>query len=136
METRAVPTPGDLAHGRTQPARATPPAPSYDRHRWEQELIAADLPHSSALLLGWGLAHQAWPSGYLPPRAASVEQLSRTLRLTARQVGMSLPQLEEAGLIRRPERTAGQPRGARAIRLTLPQAVARTEPPSTGEAAE
>ncbi|MDN3021560.1 hypothetical protein [Streptomyces sp. S.PB5] len=136
METRAVPTPGDVARGRTRPAPIpTTPPPSYDRHLWEQALLAAELPHSSALLLGWGLAHLAGTTGYLSPAIASEGSLAGTLRLTARQVRMSLPQLQSAGLIRRPRSSSrsGAQTAGRPVVLTLPPADARTEPPHTGE---
>jgi hypothetical protein len=131
---RVTPTPGDLAAAR-RPAMPGHPAspPSFDRHRWEQALLAAELPHHAARLLGWGLPHVAGNAGYLPAGTANAERLARTLRLTGRQVRLSLQQLEEVGLISRPDIHTWQPKDlVRPITLTLPTTRARgEEPPST-----
>ncbi|OSZ55394.1 hypothetical protein OQI_38770, partial [Streptomyces pharetrae CZA14] len=102
-----------------QPAPLLPPA--YDRHQWEEALLAAPLPHHAARLLGWGLAHLAGPSGYFPPGSAEASSLGRKLRLSPRQVRLSLGQLQTAGLITRPDIHTWQPQSlVRPITLTMP----------------
>ena len=134
--TRVVPTPGDLA---LRPERHSPPghgAASFGRQQWEEELLAAELPHYAARLLGWGLAHLAGPSGYMPAGTTNTERLGRKVRLTGRQVRMSLTQLEQAGLISRPDIHTWEPQEkiTRPITLTLPSARAgrRQDPPHPG----
>lgn len=132
--TRAVPTPGDIAHRR--PLTVAPEPSTYDRNRWEEELLAAELPHYAARLLGWGLAHVVGPSGYMAAGTTNTERLGRKLRLSARQVRLSLQQLENAGLISRPDIRTWEPQEkvTRPITLTLPSARAarRQEPESPG----
>ncbi|MBD0837393.1 hypothetical protein [Streptomyces sp. TRM68416] len=136
--TGAVPTPRDLATALRRPGAAPAPAPAapaspFDRHRWEQALIATPLPHHAARMLGWGLAHVAGTTGHLGPQEKG--HLARTLRLSPKQIRLSLVQLEAAGLIRRPDVHTWQADGlTRPITLTLPAAAARRVPPSTGQA--
>ncbi|MFE6282458.1 hypothetical protein [Streptomyces sp. NPDC057877] len=148
---RPIPTPGDLTARRCGTPLAGAPAPVcqapaepdaaatplYDRRRWERALLATRLPHQAARLLGWGLAHLADSSGYLPaggPQNANL--LGRTLRMSGKQVRMSLNQLEQAGLITRPDIHTWEPQDVvRPITLTLPAAPARPAPPSTAQAA-
>ena len=130
-------TPAVLAEAggpvRTRPTTAA----AYDRHRWEKALLAVELPHYAARLLGWGLAHLAGDAGRLAAGATHAERLGQALRLTAMQVRMSLQQLENAGLISRPDIRTWQPTDLiRPITLTLPpvDATPRQEPAHTGEA--
>ncbi|EPD63152.1 hypothetical protein [Streptomyces sp. HGB0020] len=150
MNTRTVPTPRGIALNRCGtptpvgpcPATESSPAPAasagvYDRELWEQALLAADLPHHCARMLGWGLAHLAGPGGYLPPDTTRVAHLVERLRMTGRQVRLSLTQLELAGLIRRPDIHTWTPKEiTRPIALTLPPAgtAGGQEPPHTGGA--
>lgn len=131
METRAVPTPASLAPGYRGPR----PRP-FDRHAWEEALIAAALPHHNAVLLGWSLAHAANTAGYLPSSITGPANLARRSRLNKRQVVFSIGHLEAAGLLRRPDpHTWPDKRDPRPITLTLPApAPARRVPPSTGGA--
>ncbi|MER6532992.1 hypothetical protein ABT215_04055 [Streptomyces sp900105755] len=130
---RRFPTPGDVAARRIPPS---PAAPSFDRDRWERALLAAPLPHHNARLLGWALAHLAPRSGKFPaggPHGA--ERLSAFTNMTRKQLGISLAQLQEAGLIHRPDRRTWQAKDTtRPITLTLPSAALRTEPAHTGGA--
>lgn len=104
----------------------------FDRHRWEEALIAAPIPHHNALLLGWALAHAANASGYLPSSICGPANLARRSRLTYRQAAMSIQQLEKRGLIRRPDRDTWPDKTTpRPITLTLPP---RSRPPHTGSA--
>ncbi|MEV6544419.1 hypothetical protein [Streptomyces sp. NPDC051665] len=120
---REAPTPAALA----RPA-------GYDRHRWEEALLASGLPHDNAVLLGWALAHMAGDAGYLPAGTTSADRLASRSRLNDRQVRFSLTQLDRAGLISRPDiRTWAPKELVRPITLTLPASSARTEPPHTGE---
>lgn len=136
---RAIPTPRDLA---ARPARQAvplaaaglqPTAAVYDRHRWEEALSATVLPHYAARLLGWGLAHLADGSGYLPPGSTRTERLGAAAGLSLRQVRMSLGHLQTAGLIVRPDADTWRPQElSRPITLTMPAALTggaqRTEP--------
>ncbi|MFJ9381915.1 hypothetical protein [Streptomyces sp. NPDC101455] len=122
---------------RTETLAATPAALSrpagYDRHRWEEALLASDMRHDNALLLGWALAHMAGTAGYLPAGTTSADRLAGRSRLNARQVRLSLTQLDRAGLISRPDIRTWEPKElVRPITLTLPASSARTEPPHTG----
>lgn len=134
--TRAVPTPGDIAQRKPLPAAPAPQQGTYDRHQWEQELLAVALPHYAARLLGWGLAHLAGTTGYLPAGTTNTDRMGRQLNLTGRQVRQSLQQLHEAGLISRPDIRTWEPQEkvTRPITLTLPSArlVRREEPESPG----
>lgn len=131
---RPIPTPRVLAARPKPPAPPVPTVPpayaGFDRHWWEKALLAAELPHHAARLLGWGLAHLASKDGHLPSGSAQPGQLGRALRLTHRQVLMSLRQLEDAGLIHRPAVDHRHRAQARPITLTLPPAPA--EPPHSG----
>lgn len=135
---RSAVTPADIARRPPLPAALAPRPTLYDRHRWEEALLAAPLEHHAARLLGWGLAHFAGTRGYLPPGTTDAERLSRPLRLSVKQVRMSLRQLQEAGLISRPDMRTWQPKElSRPITLTLPPAAdggRREEPPHTGGA--
>ncbi|MCH5677853.1 hypothetical protein [Streptomyces gilvus] len=134
--TRPTVTPAVLAQ-----RKPTPPAPAsrlaaYDRHAWEEALMAPPLQHHAARLLGWGLAHMAGERGYLPPGTTDTGELARPLRLTGKQVRLSLRQLEQAGLVSRPDIRTWEPKNLlRPISLTLPTAeqLRRQEPPSTSE---
>lgn len=156
METRAVPTPRDAAprcgtptmngpcpgrHVPTPaalaPARpaAAGPGRAFDRHRWEEALIASPVPHHNAVLLGWSLAHAANASGYLPSSITGPSNLARRSRLNKHQAAISLQQLEKRGLIRRPDpHTWPDKTLPRPITLTLPGHGESTEPPSSGAA--
>ncbi|MEU6491119.1 hypothetical protein ABZ890_12080 [Streptomyces sp. NPDC046984] len=129
--TKPTPTPLAIAH---RPAASQHSVtPSFDRHRWEQTLLAVDLPHHSARVLGFGLAHLAGTSGYLAPGTAHADRLGDTFHLTGKQVRLSLRQLEDRGLITRPDIHTWQPQDlVRPVTLTIPTAPARTEPPHSG----
>ncbi|MFJ4515235.1 hypothetical protein [Streptomyces sp. NPDC088816] len=138
--TRTAPTPGDLANARPKPApalasSATRPedAGVYDRHRWEQALLAADLPHSNARLLGLVLAHLAGPGGYMPAGGMQhAGRLAATARMTARQTRISLHYLQANRLIYRPDIADWTATDVvRPITLTMPPAAA-TQPPGDG----
>lgn len=138
MDTRTAPTPALLARPRPGPAAvAAAAARTFDRHRWEEALVDARLPHHNALLLGWSLAHAANASGYLPSSITGPGNLARRSRLNKAQVQLSVTQLERAGLIRRPDPHTWPDRHApRPITLTVPDAAAavRRVPPHTGAA--
>lgn len=136
--TRPIPSPRDLA-ARPRPPAAPPVVvpPVYEagfnRDWWEKALLAAELPHHAARLLGWGLAHLASKDGCLPPHSSQPKDLGRELRLTYRQVQLSLRQPQDAGLIHRPTVDRAYRTQARPITLTLPPAdTARPEPPHPG----
>ncbi|MET8826554.1 hypothetical protein ABZX40_36480 [Streptomyces sp. NPDC004610] len=122
-----TPTPRDMAAApRRAPAQAPAPAPvpaGYDRHRWEQALIATPLPHSSARLLAWGLAHLAGDSGRLAAGTTDARRLADRLGVPHKHLGLNLWQLERAGLIHRPAENTWQPRHmGRPVTLTIPPA--------------
>ena len=128
------PTPAVLAKAGGPVRVRSTAAADYDRHRWEKALLAVALPHYAARLLGWGLAHLAGDTGRLATGATHAERLGQALRLSSRQVRMSLQQLENAGLISRPDICTWQPQDlVRPITLILPpvDATPRQEPAHT-----
>lgn len=133
---RPVPTPASLGRGRPGPAAVAAAMRSYDRHRWEEALIAAGLPHHNAVMLGWSLAHAANSAGYLPSSITGPANLGRRSQLNKHQVQFSITQLERAGLIRRPDpHTWPDKTLPRPITLTVPGGQSSPEPPpSTGGA--
>ncbi|GGN47268.1 hypothetical protein [Streptomyces fuscichromogenes] len=119
------------------PAPRPAAAPRFDRHAWEEALLAAALPHHNARLLGWSLAHLAPASGqFHAGNQNDAGHLGRATRMTALQLRAGLKSLERAGLIVRARGpVTGQEHAlARAFTLTLPSAAARTELAHTGEA--
>ncbi|MFJ4687079.1 hypothetical protein [Streptomyces sp. NPDC088789] len=120
--TSTVPPPRDLASATAPPKPRLDPGPAgYDRARWERALIAAKLPHHSARILGWGLAHLCGTAGYLPPGAPHADRLAERLRMSPKQVRMSLHQLEQARLISRPDIRTWTPCDlVRPLTLTVP----------------
>ncbi|MFD5468861.1 hypothetical protein [Streptomyces sp. NPDC127105] len=137
--TRTAPTPAALANARPKPATAPSAARpedagAYDRHRWEQALLAADLPHSNARLLGLVLAHLAGPGGYMPAGGMQhAGRLAATARMTARQTRISLHYLQVARLIYRPDISDWPATDVvRPITLTMPPAAAAHQPPGDG----
>lgn len=135
-EPRTRRTPALMAQSHGPVRTRTTAAAGYDRHRWEEALLATELPHHAARVFGWGLAHLAGDTGRLAGGATHADRLAEALRLTGRQVRLSLQQLETAGLISRPDIHTWQPRHLmRPITLTLPaEATPRQEPAHTGEA--
>ncbi|MET9089661.1 hypothetical protein ABZX77_48725 [Streptomyces sp. NPDC004237] len=132
------PTPADVAAGRIPARPAGPVLRRFDRHAWEEALLDSVLPHHTANLLGWALAHLAPSSGeFRAGTAKDAGHLARATRLTGRQIRMGLKALEGAGLLVRARgEVIGQEHAlARGFTLTLPSAAARTEPAHTGEPA-
>ncbi|MEU9386185.1 hypothetical protein AB0D38_36855 [Streptomyces sp. NPDC048279] len=126
-----APTPAAMAT--RKPART---APAWDRHTWEEALLAATLPHHGARLLGWGLAHLAPTSGqFRAGTSRDAGYLGQALRLSAKQLHMGFSQLERAGLLARAGAAATDgPRHvlAQAFTLTLPSATAAARTESDG----
>jgi hypothetical protein len=132
--THRFPTPGDVAARRIPPR---PAPPRFNRHAWEEALLATSELHHTAKLLAWSLAHLAPSSGqFQAGTSKDAGHLAVATRLTARQIRMGLRALDRAGLIvLAPGAVNGQEHAlARAFTLTLPSAAARTEPAHTGGA--
>ncbi|MEU9972321.1 hypothetical protein [Streptomyces sp. NPDC051014] len=124
------PTPADMAARIPARIPARSAAPRWDRHAWEEALLATPEMHHTAKLLGWALSHLAPVTGQF--RAGSSKDaghLATATHLTARQIRMGLRALDRAGLIRyaRTEVTGQEHALARPFALTLPTAAARTE---------
>ncbi|MFI5995889.1 hypothetical protein ACIBAC_29065 [Streptomyces sp. NPDC051362] len=97
------------------------PRTLYDRHRWEEALLAAELHHHNTLLLGWSLAHLAGAQGYLPAGSTHIDRLAKRAHLTSKAVRLSLSILMRAGLVTRPDISTWEPRElTRPITLTMP----------------
>ncbi|MFK0155396.1 hypothetical protein ACIQVK_25385 [Streptomyces sp. NPDC090493] len=112
------------------PAPRPPAAPRFDRHAWEEALLAAALTHHTDRLLGWALAHLASASGqFRAGTSRDAGHMARATRLTSKQIHQGLKGLERAGLIVRAPRTGNGPEHvlARAFTLTLPPAAERTD---------
>jgi hypothetical protein len=120
-------TPAAVMHVMAGTMRVPPrPETAYNRHRWEQALIATPVPHHNALLLGWALAHVAGDAGYVAPGAGDAASLAGPARLTPKQVRLFLRQLEKAGLISRPDIHTWQSREVvRPLWLILPTGAER-----------
>ncbi|MEU9349055.1 hypothetical protein AB0D74_48445 [Streptomyces sp. NPDC048278] len=128
------PTPADLAAGRI-PARPAPAAPRFDRHAWEEALLAVVDLHYKARLLGWSLAHLAPASGtFRAGTEVDAGHLGKATRMSSLELRMGVKALERAGLLRREPGPVSGPGHvlARAFTLTLPPVTVRTEPAHTG----
>lgn len=117
--TRPIPTPADLA---AVSRLAAPPAPAYDRRRWERALLAATYLHRNARLLGLVLAHHAGASGQLP--AGGIQHAGRLADeagMSPKSTRVSLYHLEVSGFIERPDLATWEPKAVvRPITLTVP----------------
>ncbi|MET7982548.1 hypothetical protein [Streptomyces sp. NPDC005281] len=116
MESLRMPTPAAIAQVLAPRTRN-----AYDRHRWEEALLATKVPHHNALLLGWTLAHMAGDAGYLPAGSTQMERLAARAQINPKQARLSVMQLMQAGLVTRPDIETWEPREVtRPITLTLP----------------
>lgn len=151
MDTRRVPTPGDVARAAdarcgapvpgghcTAPAVAPAPvveaaAEPYDRHRWEALVLGTSL-HRGTRLVALTLSHFAGEAGEIPEGAFQHPDVLGSLTgMSARNVRLSLSQLERHWYVSRPGIATWTRETLRPITLTMPPARARGEIPSTGE---
>ena len=134
---RPVPTPGDLtiAHRQVAPTNPVPePVGAYDRHRWEQAVLASEL-HRNTRIAAFVLAHHADEFGVLHAGGVqSASRLAHLARITPKQARLALQQLENWHFTERPDLRDWPPSNpVRPVALTLPPLPVRTEPPHTGE---